>query len=83
MERGCHHLIIKYLVDWRAVLLEDWRIGLVRKSGAGYLNAVSHKGSADWVDLGAQNVPKCGFEIADSRAVWRLCSKAAALVKEF
>ncbi len=37
----------------------------------------------NWVDLGAQKVTKCGSEIADSAAVWRLCSKAAALAQEF
>ncbi len=34
------------------------------------------------VDLDVQNVPKWGSEIADCRAVWRLCGKAAALAKE-
>ena len=34
------------------------------------------------VELGAQNVPKCGSEIADSRDVWHLRGKVAALAKQ-
>ena len=34
-------------------------------------------------DLGIQDVPKWGFEIADPSSVRRLCGKAAALAKEF
>ena len=52
MERGYHHLVIKYLVDWRVVLSEDWGIGLVRGSGARDLNAVSHKGSVRELEVG-------------------------------
>ncbi len=33
------------------------------------------------VDLGVQNVPKWGSEIADSRAVWHLCGTVAELAK--
>ena len=32
------------------------------------------------VDLGAQNVPKCGSEIADSIAVLHVCGTVAELI---